>query len=89
MEYYQAINASSAKNDCGIFIDFMLKEILNALKIHTTGGVNDGVSGGVNPILAFIKQYPGCRANLIAEKLNISLRTVQRKLSQLKTEGKI
>ena len=63
----------------------MLKEILNALKIHTAGGVN----GGVNPILNFIKQYPGCRADLIAEKLDISLRTVQRKLSQLKTEGKI
>ncbi len=85
MEYYQAINTSSAENNCGFFIDFMLKEILNALKIQTA----DGVNGGVNPILNFIKQYPGCRANLIAEKLDISLRTVQRKLSQLKTEGKI
>ncbi|MBE6367044.1 MAG: winged helix-turn-helix domain-containing protein [Lentisphaerae bacterium] len=58
----------------------MLKEILNALKKHTAGGVNH--------ILNFIERYPGCQANLIAEKLNISLRTVQRKLSQLKTAGK-
>ena len=89
MEYYQAINASSAKNDCGIFIDFMLKEILNALKIHTTGGVNGAVSGGVNPILDFIYQYPGCRANAIAEKLNMPLRTAQRRLSELKKGNKI
>lgn len=36
-EYYRAINASSAKNACGIFIYFMLNEILNALKQHTSG----------------------------------------------------
>ena len=42
-EYYQAINASSAANNCGIFIDFMLKEILNTLKTHTAGVVNGGI----------------------------------------------
>ena len=51
----------------------MLKEILNTLKMHTAGVVNGGVSGGVNPILDFITQYPGCRANAIAEKLNMPI----------------
>ena len=88
-EYYRAINASSAANNCGIFIDFMLKEILNTLKMHTAGAVNGGVSGGVNLILDFIIQYPGCRANVIAEKLNMPLRTVQRRISELKKENKI
>ena len=88
-EYYQAINASSAANNCGFFIDFMLKEILTTLKMHTAGAVNGGVSGGVNPILDFITQYPGCRANAIAEKLNMPLRTVQRCISELKKENKI
>ena len=88
-EYYQAINASSAANNCGFFIDFMLKEILTTLKMHTAGAVNGGVSGGVNPILDFIIQYPGCRANVIAEKLNMPLRTVQRRISELKKENKI
>ena len=85
MEYYQAINASSAKNDCGIFVDFMLKEILNALKQHTEGEVVESD----NPVLDFILKRPGSRANQIAEALNIPLRTLQRELSRLKAAGQI
>ena len=85
MEYYQAINASSAKNDCGIFVDFMLKEILNALKQHTEGEVVESD----NPLLDFILKHPGCRSNQIAEALNIPLRTLQRELSRLKAAGQI
>ena len=85
MEYYRAINASSAKNDCGIFIDFMLKEILNALKQHTSGIIPDSD----NPVLDFILHHPGYRANQISTALNIPLRTLQRELSRLKVSGKI
>ena len=84
-EYYQAINASSAKNDCGIFVDFMLKEILNALKQHAEGEVAESD----NPVLDFILKHPGCRSNQITEALNIPLRTLQRKLSRLKAAGQI
>ncbi len=85
MEYYRAINASSAKNDCGIFVDFMLNEILNALKQHTTGDVAESD----NPVLDFILKHPGRRSNQIAEALNIPLRTLQRELSRLKSTGQI
>ena len=85
MEYYQAINASSAENDCGIFVDFMLKEILNALKQHTEGDVVESD----NSVLDFILKHPGCRSNQIAEALNIPLRTLQRELSRLKGDGQI
>ena len=84
-EYYRAINASSAKNDCGIFIDFMLNEILNALKQHISGTIPDSD----DPILDFIVRTPGSRANQIAEALNIPLRTLQRELSRLKISGQI
>ena len=84
-EYYQAINAGSAKNDCGIFIDFMLNEILNALKQHISG---TSIETG-NPVLDFIINHPGCRTNQIAESLGIPLRTLQRELSRLKASGKI
>ena len=67
----------------------MLKEILNTLKMHTAGVVSGGVNGGVNPVLDFIKQHPGCRANAIAEELNMPLRTIQRRLSELKKENKV
>ena len=85
MEYYQAINASSAKNDCGIFVDFMLNEILNALKQHTSGTIPDSD----DPVLDFILRHPGSRANQISEALGIPLRTLQRELSHLKASGKI
>lgn len=88
-KYYDAINASSAANDCGFFIDFMLQEILNTLKIHIVGGVNGAVFGGVNPISDFIMKHPGIRANQISEALGIPLRTLQRELSRLKACGQI
>ena len=84
-EYYQAINASSAKNDCGIFVDFMLNEILNAMKQHISGTIPDSD----DPVLDFIVRNPGSRANQIAEALGIPLRTLQRELSRLKTAGQI
>ena len=84
-EYYRAINASSAKNDCGIFVDFMLNEILNALKQHISG---TSIETG-NPVLDFIINHPGSRANQISESLGIPLRTLQRELSRLKVSGQI
>jgi len=85
MDYYRAINASSAANDCGIFADFMLSEILNALKQHTAVDV----AGSDNPVLDFIINHPGSRANQISEAIGIPLRTLQRELSRLKASGQI
>ena len=84
-EYYRGINASSTKNDCGIFVDFMLNEILNALKQHISGTSIETD----NPVLDFILHHPGSRANQIAGALNIPLRTLQRELSRLKDSGQI
>ena len=56
-EYYRAINVSSAKNDCGIFVDFMLNEIMNALKQHTEGEIVESD----NPVLDFILHHHGSR----------------------------
>lgn len=84
-EYYRAINASSSKNDCGIFVDFMLTEILNALKQHISGATPEEQLS----VLDFIAQHPGIRANQLSEALNTPLRTIQRELSHLKASGKI
>lgn len=93
--YYDAINESTKCTDSGVFIDFMLTEIHEALKLYQRedvaqgGGVNGGVSGGVNDVLNYIGANPNSRANAIAEALQIPLRTVERYLSQLKKGGKI
>ena len=93
--YYQAINDSTAKADSGIFVDFMLERILEALKQHQDtrlGGVNSGVNGGVNEmeaVFGYIKEHPGLRANALAAEMSIPKRTLERHLKQLKESGRI
>ena len=89
-QYYQAINASTDAGNSGIFIDFMLHELLQALQLHQgapLGGVTGGVIGGVNAVLEYIRNHPGSRANAIADALNIPPRTVERYLKQLKPDA--
>ncbi len=92
--YYQVINASTESGNSGIFIDFMLQELLQALKLHQaplTGGVIGGVIGGVNQqdVFEFIRRNPGLRANAIAAGLSISERSVERHVKRLKEENVI
>ena len=88
--YYQAINASTESGNSGIFIDFMLHELLQALKLHQMP-LTGGVTGGVNQqdVFEFIQQNPGLRANAIAAELSISERSVERHLKRLKEENMI
>ena len=84
--YYEAINDSSAKNDSGIFVDFMLGEILKTLKLHQTsqsGRVNGRLNGRVNDVLEFIRNNQGANTNDIAKALNIPVRTLSRYLKSL------
>lgn len=84
--YYEAINDSSAKNDSGIFVDFMLGEILKTLKLHQTsqsGRVNGRLNGRVNDVLEFIRTNQGANTNDIAKALNIPVRTLSRYLKSL------
>ena len=91
--YYEAINASTEASDSGIFIDFMLQELLQALKEHQLlpGGVNGGVNDGVTPeeVSEFIRRNPGLRANAIAEALAIPVRSLERHLKRLREENVI
>ena len=86
-KYYQAINKSTEANDSGIFIDFMLREILNALRRHVTAQEN--IDDPAEAIFRYIKNNPGVRAGMLAEKLSISRRTAERHLQTLKKAGRI
>ena len=85
--YYDAIAKSSAKNDSGIFIDFMLQEILNALK-------NKGLQKSKNieiekKVLDIISVDVNITAKKISELLSISQRQVERVILELKSRGVI
>ena len=86
-QYYQAINRSTKANDSGIFIDFMLREIQNALRGHLPRTKN--TDDPANAIFRLIQDNPGIRAGMIAEKLSVSRRTAERHLQTLKKAGKI
>ncbi len=86
-KYYQAINRSTEANDSGIFIDFMLREILNALHRHVTAQKN--TDDPAEAIFQYIKDNPGIRTGMLAEKLSISRRTAERHLQALKKAERI
>lgn len=86
--YYQAIAQSTKENNSGIFIEFMLEIILSSIQQHN-GTVKDIVNGTVNTILTFIKEKPDISYDELAQKSNISRRTVSRKITELKKNGKI
>ena len=85
--YYQAINKSTEANDSGIFIDFMLREILNAL--HGLVTAQENFDDPKEAIFRYIKDNPGVRTGMLAEKLSVSRRTAERHLQALKKEERI
>ena len=84
-KYYKAINDSSIAADSGIFIDFMLGEILKALKAHKISDKSGTVNGIVKleEILKYIRKHQGANRTEISDALNIPIRTVSRYLKTL------
>ena len=94
--YYDAITESSRVADSCPFIDFMLNEILNALKAHKiedTGnvGINGGTNVGINErnIWAIIANSPNVTVRDMADALGLSLRQCERLIAEMKRKNLI
>lgn len=98
--YYDAITESSRIADSGHFINFMLDEILSALKAHQAeetenGGLNDGINGGLNVginernILTLIANSPTVTVREMADMLGFSLRQCERLIAEMKRKNLI
>lgn len=100
--YYKAINDSTKSTDSGIFVEFMLGEILAALKnkqgepldntnnVSVNVGVNVGVNIDAERILGLIKQFPGINATQLARQTpGKTKRTIERQLAVLKAGNRI
>lgn len=89
--YYDAIGESTAVSDSQIFIEFMLNEILGALKKRQGAELNpnDTVNDTVNDIVNCIKNNQKITLNEIAVILNKSKSTVSRTIKQLQDAGTI
>ncbi len=95
--YYDAIAKSSAKGECGAFIDFMLNEILSALtkrqdvtvNVTESDTVNGIVDGTANDIIHYIMVNPNITYDELAILLGKSRRTISRIIKKLQEEGRI
>lgn len=100
LAYYDAITESSRIANSGPFIDFMLNEILSALKAHQVegtknDGINVGISGGINVgineqnILTLITNTPTITVREMANVLGMSLRQCERLVANMKRKNLI
>jgi len=99
--YCKALNDSTQAADSGIFIEFMLGEILTTLKnrqgdllpedttVAEKGVAYGVVNGVVKTVYDFIAQNPGCRKPLIALQTKIPLKTVDKHITKLREMNKI
>lgn len=84
--YYDAITESSRIANSGPFIDFMLNEILSALKVHQAEDTeNGGLNVGINErnILTLIANSPTVTVREMADMLGFSLRQCEPQIRNL------
>lgn len=90
--YYDVITESSRVADSSPFIDFMLNEILNALKAHKIENIEDvGINVGINErnILVIIANSPNATVRDMADALGLSLRQCERLVAEMKRKNLI
>jgi len=92
-QYYDAISRSTTATDSGIFIEFMLEEILTTLKkrqgLALKTEMSDTANDIVNDTVNLIKANPKITMDELALSLNKSRRTVTRIIKKLQDESTI
>ena len=89
-EYYKVIEKATDSCDSGIFVEFMLQVISDAIHMHDKSDtVNDTVNDTVKLILSLLKENPSISYEELASKTGKSRVTISRKLSQLKRNNLI
>ena len=88
-EYYNAINASSTAGNCNIFVEFMLNKILEALKdaqkieVETPLAEVVHLTARQEKIIAALKKNNFLTEKDLAEKFDVTPRTIERDLAKL------
>ena len=93
-DYYKAIEQSTEKNDSGIFAEFMLQTILDAIKKHKNKIIdneptNEPINEPIKLILNVIGKNPYLSKEMIATEIGKSRATVTRILLKLQNNGRI
>ncbi|MWV63015.1 winged helix-turn-helix transcriptional regulator [Helicobacter saguini] len=92
-KYYKALSDSDKSASSEIFVEYMLDSILKAIKELKNDPLNVAINVSINntqkAILKLIKNKPNITQKEIATKLNLSLKTINRAISNLTTKGYI
>lgn len=86
-KYYQAINESTARAECGPFIDFMLERILETIRtkgVLADVPINVPMNVPINEaVLDLVRKNPGISRTKMAALLSVNVKTIGRALSAL------
>ena len=93
-EYYDAIGAATANGDSGVFIDFMLNEILETLRKNLKEKVPESVPNKVPnkselAVLRMLSENPHATRLQLASGIGISENGIKKIISSLKASGRI
>ena len=85
-EYYAAINTSNDAGESTVFIEFMLKMILEALK---NVYVKQHIKSPEDQLLVLLKSDPRMTIPVMAEHLGLSDRQIRRLIASLKAQNRL
>lgn len=100
-DYYQILGQCDKASDCTAFIEFMLRNIADALRegISQSPSVSEEMSekvseenaahltDGERHILTLLKDHPKMSAAMLAEQIGVTSRTIERYLKQLQEKS--
>ena len=89
-DYYKAIERTTDENDSGIFAEFMLQTILDAIKKHkkkVTAKVAVKVTANQQKIISAINENPYITQEELSKKVGIAVKNIKENMKKLQEHG--
>lgn len=87
--YYQALSEADQRAEATPFIEFMLQALLDAMGETQVTGSEKGSRESSEKILALLRAEPRLPARMLAERLGISPRAVEKQIAKLREQGRL
>lgn len=88
-DYYQALSEADQRAEATPFIEFMLQALLDAMAETLATGSEKGSEESSEKILALLRSEPRLPARVLAERLGISSRAVEKQIAKLREHGRL
>jgi Fic family protein len=88
-DYYQALSEADRRAEATPFIEFMLQALLDAMGETLVAGSEKGSEESSEKILALLRAEPRLPARVLAERLGISPRAVEKQIAKLREQGRL